>query len=462
MYSTITSLLVGILLFNSSVFGQNWVELGTGSSALNPNGDIYVMCFDRHNNIYAAGEFWSTTDTSQMVVKWDGTSWSQLGTTGIWGGLPNQIQAICCDTSGNIYIGGEYWDRGGNTYVAKWDGITWSEVRGVSSVLHGGVLSLSCDRHGNLYAAGVFRNAGGYCYVAKWDGSSWSEVGAGIGALNANGVINAIFIDTADNIYAAGTFTDDLADTSGNLIVEKWNGVSWTKLGSSGVAPLNHEGQIFSITGDLQGNVYASGYFTNSSGYDYVAKWDGTAWSELGTGGGALNANSSIFSLCFDTSKNLHAAGNFTNASGHTYVAKWDGTGWTELGSGSYALNADNSIFSICADLAGNIYAGGGFLDTSGHSYVAKYNNPALTGIVPLHRSIEISVFPNPTGNELNVTGLIASAKYRVSNALGATVSLGALENGSNTIFLGGIAAGVYILEVNDGGQHNIFRVVKE
>ena len=72
-----------------------------------------------------------------------------------------------------------------------------------------------------------------------------------------------------------GFFTDG----DGNWYVAKWNGSAWSELGGTNSSPFNFV--IFSITTDVNGNVYAAGG-TNSNNYFYVAKWNGTGWSELG------------------------------------------------------------------------------------------------------------------------------------------------------------------------------------
>lgn len=93
-------------------------------------------------------------------------------------------------------------------------------------------------------------------------------------------------------------------------------------------------------------------------------------WSELGVG----YFNGSINSLCMDNQGNLYAAGGFTNSSGKFFVAKWDGAIWSEVGN----LNAEDVISSICVDNAGNIYAVG-FSDVNIDAYMAIWNGSTWT-----------------------------------------------------------------------------------
>src|SRR5207253_2791743 len=78
-------------------------------------------------------------------------------------------------------------------------------------------------------------------------------------------------------------------------------------------------------------NVYAGGDFTIAGGNpaNYVAKWDGSNWSPMGSG-----MNGYVWALAV-WGNDLYAAGSFTNAGGvpaHA-IAKWDGSNWSALPS---------------------------------------------------------------------------------------------------------------------------------
>ncbi|MEO8110586.1 MAG: T9SS type A sorting domain-containing protein [Ginsengibacter sp.] len=198
-------------------------------------------------------------------------------------------------------------------------------------------------------------------------GQNWNALNPPLNIFN--GTVFSTALDAQGNIYAAGDFTN----AGNNRFVAKWNGTAWAELGS-GSSPLNANNTILTLASDAAGHVYTAGGFVNSTGNTYVAMWNGTTWSELGSGATALNADGFIYSIITDKAGNLYAAGGFTNASGKNYVAKWNGTTWSELGNGANALNANDAIFAITADSAGNIYAGGYFTNSSGKEYVAKWN----------------------------------------------------------------------------------------
>ena len=103
--------------------------------------------------------------------------------------------------------------------------------------------------------------------------------------------------------------------------------------------------------------IYVAGCFTNFAGVaaaDYVAKWNGTAWSGLGASG-AINA---IVHDMVMYKNDLHIAGEFNDAGGDVtadMVAKWSGSAWVGLAV-SGGTNANFGVGSP-RDLAGDYAA---------------------------------------------------------------------------------------------------------
>jgi hypothetical protein len=88
---------------------------------------------------------------------------------------------------------------------------------------------------------------------------------------------------------------------------------------------------------DGTGNLVISGEFTVVSDViaNYVAKWNGSSWSALGSG-----MNGSVYALAVSGS-NVYAGGSFDMAGGvaATNIAKWNGGSWSALGSGIVAVH---------------------------------------------------------------------------------------------------------------------------
>ena len=103
--------------------------------------------------------------------------------------------------------------------------------------------------------------------------------------------------------------------------------------------------------------IYVAGCFTNFAGVaaaDYVAKWDGTAWSGLGASGDI----SAIVHDMVMYKGELHIVGEFNDAGGDVtadMIAKWSGSAWVGLPVAG-GVNANFGVGSP-RDLAGDYAA---------------------------------------------------------------------------------------------------------
>jgi hypothetical protein len=469
MKKSILNLFIIFLISNFSADAQTWSELG-GLNAFSPNSYILSICSDPSGNIYACGKF--TTGGSSIfgdnvVAKWNGSTWSRLL------GLPSPayemgvytgINCVCSDASGNIYAGGGFVNSSGNYYVAKWNGSNWSELGGLNSFTpNAGVFYLFCDQKtGFIYAGGYSTDGAdsktGGKYVAMYNGTSWSKLGGT--TLAANGATQTICSDKDGNIYVAGEFKN----ANGKCYVTKWNGTAWSELG--GLDGLKANNTIQSICSDPAGNIYAAGKFSNGAysfqGLQYVAKWNGTTWSEVG-GLNALSANYYINSICSDAKGNIYAGGDFF-WEGHGYVAKWDGTTWSETGGATGTLASNSTINTICTDKAGNIFAAGHFTNSSGLNYVAKYNS-GTTGINQITQGKSLNIFPNPTKGRFTITfpAFVNYGSVEIYTSSGKRIfNEPTYQESKKEINLNNIPQGIYMVRLYDGEKYVSQKIVMQ
>ena len=133
-------------------------------------------------------------------------------------------------------------------------------------------------------------------------------------------------------LMLAGVWMPGLA-SAGQVGKIEYGPPVWTNLGSG----MNSDVWCLAYDGT---NLYAGGTFTNAGevAANCVAKWNGFTWTNLGsgvTGTDTYTSASSVSDLVYDGT-NLYACGVFTNAGGvaANRVAKWNGNSWTNLGSG--------------------------------------------------------------------------------------------------------------------------------
>jgi hypothetical protein len=169
-----------------------------------------------------------------------------------------------------------------------------------------------------------------------------------------NGPVWALAVSGSD-VYAGGQFTS--AGGTAADRVAKWNGGSWSALGS-GVA---NPPYALAVSGS---SVYAGGRAGTSGDATWLAQWDGSNWSALGSG-----VDREIDALAMWRG-DLYAAGDFRNTGGNAarYIAKWNGGSWSALGSG---VNGSSSALALSGS---DLYVGGYFTTAGGRPtpYVAR------------------------------------------------------------------------------------------
>ncbi len=330
----------------------NWVSMRglPGASSV-----IEAVVADGGGNVYVGGSFSLIGVTpASRIAKWDGSSWSALGT-----GMNDTVLALAVSGT-DLYAGGVFTAAGGTEakYIAKWDGNAWSAL---GTGMSGTVLALAVSGT-DLYAGGGFYTAGDTeaNSIAKWDGNAWSALGSGI-----NGFVTSLAV-TGTDLYAGGEF-DAAGGTAANHIA-KWDGTTWSAMGSG------MDGQVEALAASGT-DVYAGGYFTTAGGTeaDYIAKWDGTTWSSLGSG-----MNGYVESLAV-SGPDLYAGGGFSDAGGTAayYVAKWNGTAWSALASG-----VDSNVRALAVS-GTDVFAGGAFTGAGLEqaNFIAKWDGSAWSAL---------------------------------------------------------------------------------
>jgi cysteine-rich repeat protein len=325
--------------------------------SLGPSEGLDAMAISGSGDLYVGGWFATAGGVSaNRIARWDGTSWSALGS-----GMDGGVRALAVSGSGDLYAGGDFTTAGGVSanHIARWDGTSWSAL---DSGMDGCVRALAVSGSGDLYAGGDFTTAGGVSanHIARWDGTSWSALDSGM-----DGCVYALAVSGSGDLYAGGDFTT-AGGVSANHIA-RWDGTSWSALGSG------MDGGVRALAVSGSGDLYAGGYFTTAGGVsaNNIARWDGTSWSALGSG--VSGSWHFVRALAVDESGDLYVGGDFATAGGVAVnnIASWDGTSWSALGSG-----LDGGAVALAVSGTGDLYAGGSFATAGGVSanYVARWD----------------------------------------------------------------------------------------
>jgi trimeric autotransporter adhesin len=382
--------------------------------------------------------------------------WDHLGDRGTPGSDSLNLVANALEvTPGALYVGGKFTDAGGipdADRIATWNGSNWNAVSSTAEQIDNGEVFAIAVVGGKVYAGGVFTNAGtsGADNLAVWDGTSWEpfcivpgetignvralqvvgptlyvggdfQDGAGIPAADyllecdlASGAPKATTVDPAHpfsgpvkaltatsdgRLYAGGRF-GNLENIPAADNVAYRDGSGWHAMGSGGGGPGCGGCALDAYVRGLAANgtdVYVGTEGSNVNGIaqaDHVAKWDGSAWSAMGsnTGGGDgwFPAGTNIYDLA-SVGSHVFATGAFVNANGDgraDNIAVFEGTTWQPVGSNGAGNGPWSGEGSALAIVDRELYAAGNFTSAGGDTQAQSIASFSLTQII---------AYPTPT-----------------------------------------------------------------
>lgn len=315
--------------------GTAWNSLGAGI-----DGPVYALA-SVGGMLYAGGN---------AVSRWDGSAWTTLGGPD---DFPSSVSAIASDGV-RVYAGTV------NHGLRVWNGSAWSSMAITSSEGNPAVQAL-CWSGGALYAGGSFTHAGGVPAknIARWNGSAWSSVGGANDTVRAITAWNGRIIATGrfsriggadvigiasypgtgttwsrlgggishDSSCLLGRATDLLV--GGNGGVERWNGATWSALGTPETAPSGTRSNVAGLA-EAGGALFASEAFAQQAHPGVVRRWDGSAWNRITPSG---FCDGSISGVAIDGTT-LLVEGRFTRigaAAGQAAAAWNPASGWSGL-----------------------------------------------------------------------------------------------------------------------------------
>ena len=386
--------------------GTSWESLGVGNN-IGIDNVVNSVTVSGSGQVYAGGYIAQAGGLAvNNVAQWSGGAWRTLGTALNENGLDSYVSALAVASNGDLYVCGNFSTAGGVAArsVAKWNGTSWSNLGSTFGPYNfRDVLALAVANNGDVYAGGYFTQIGGVYAnnLAKWNGTSWSALGAGISS-----TIRALAVTPNGDVYVGGVFSATTDGTPANNVA-KWNGTAWSGLGAGAANGVNNG--VAALVATSNGDLYVSGGFTQAGSIaaNYVAKWNGTAWSSLGTGA-ANGTNSGISKLAVASNGDLYVGGNFTQAGGTAvrYLARWNGTAWNAVGP---AFTLSGTITALAVASNGDVYVGG-YIQVTGlaASYIAVWNGTAWNALGSGLNDAVYCLAVGPTG-KLNVGGEFAT-----------------------------------------------------
>lgn len=393
-----------------------------------PNGDIVVG-----GSLGIAGDV-----AVGAVARWSRSTqtWSPLGSgvSGNGGG----VVALALLPDGDIIVGGNFTTAGGQpaSNIARWSPATqtWSALgSGVNNI----VRSLTVLPSGDVIAGGQFFMAGGIQAnkIARWNvgTQTWSALGSGIAETPGGTSVRSLLALPNGDVIAGGVM-----GTAGGvpvINVARWNGSAWSAMGT-GLSGGNFGGAVTGLATLSNGDIVASGDFTmaGATQVGYIARWDSATGEWMPMDGGLNNRAYGVARLA---SGDVIAGGSFTSAGGVAVnrIARWDTTngGWSPVGTGM-----PSRVFAVAVGADGTVFAGGEFVtaggapaagiaqwtDADGWAALNSGTSAAITSLLALPGGDAVAA-----GGFLSIAGVPAGYIARRDGITGGWTALGSGMN---------------------------------
>lgn len=186
-----------------------------------------------------------------------------------------------------------------------------------------------------------------------------------------DGAIKAVARAANGDLVAAGTF-----ETAGSVLahnVARWNGTAWSALGSG------MDADVREIMARPNGDLIFVGGFATAGGQSVggLAIWNGSSWQAFGGG-----TDGQVYAIIEAANGDLIISGYFNTVGGQaaTNVARWNGSSWSAVGLGVGVNGLDGPVSSLVEFPNGDVLAGGSFFMPNGQAAtLARWNGAVWT-----------------------------------------------------------------------------------
>lgn len=413
-----------ILLFTFAIsssilsLAQSFSLLKPDPSSTSFNGNTITDVLIDNNKVvcYTRGD-------SSLVI-YDGTNWTYKGHTALgFSGYKGASKELA------IAPNGDYW-LAYFTGLDIFDGTSLTNMTVTNSELQNDFFTdLAIDNNGRTFIG--YGNGFG---ISMIENGNWTHKGDFTGNLTPfNSVFTASFIEVNKQ-------TNDTWILSGDNYYKLNNNSLTTYTGTSTNIPNSSASDVSGMAITDDGKVWFSlRSNSNDPTEGGILSFDGTNWVHFNT------SNSSI------PSNNITAISSYQNKVifNHSLVSGisvFDGTNWT-LYDGTNGSNfpvGSNYVIHDMKTLNNRVYM-------ASNSGLFVFEIDGTVGIESSFKNDNVSIYPNPTNEELIVDSKIENLTIEVKNALGETINISPLL--SNRLDVSSLTNGIYFISFFENNE---------
>lgn len=439
---------------NNAPSDYTWQHVGPAQFA--PCYGSPCLEFSPSGQPYVAFESGSTNQA--VVMKFDGSAWVNVGAPNFTPDAADGLSLAFDPLSGEPYVAFTDWASTGlRTSVMKFDGTSWSFVGSEFFSAAGQTESQSLAFSPADNKPYIAFQDGGWGYntrVMRYDGTEWVNVGAPGFSQNGAG-LSCLAFSPADSLPYVSFSPNDSSNVP-KATVMKFNGTEWVYVGNPcfsafksqlvqmAFSPANHQPYVSFTDSTLPGKVT-------------VMTFDGTNWEVVGNPGFSVGvAGPASIAIGPDGTPYVSFMDYslFQTAS----VMKFDGTSWVYVGNPGISQETVYTT-SLAISQSGQPFVAYNvnFSKISVLNYdsvLTGFHNPSASGFL---------IYPNPARDKITVElpGDVTSGELSVINPDGHIVLNCRLFNPKINIDISNLMRGIYILKITTRAHVSIEKLIK-
>ncbi len=450
--SSFVLLFCASLAISNTSMAQTMSDVGSPGFSSGACGNI-SLDINASNTPYVA--FTDSANAGKLtVMKYNGSAWTVVGSAGVSSGVAI-TPAIAIDKSnGTPYVVFSDATLYNNLTVMKYNGSAWVTVGTAGFTPNeGDNPSIIIDHSGTPYIAFTDWNATTPLAgtVMKFNGTAWAYVGLeGFTPGQANDCI--IKTDASGTPYML--FGDDNA--SQKLSMMKYNGSSWSYVGNAGFSTSVAFEPSMTLTSG--GNIYVgfSDWSMSPSQKATVMKYNGSTWSILGSAGFSTGT---VFtpSIAVNAGGTPYIAYRDVALSNKAVLMTYNGSAWQEIGgTGGFSTGASDFI-SMALDGLGNPYVA--FADGTLGNKTTVMRDALVSGVNAVQGNKQrLSAYPNPNTGSFTVE-YSGNGTCVVSNLLGQVIRRVEFNGNNSRINVEHLNTGIYFISIN-GNPSTVQKII--
>lgn len=458
------------------------------------------ITLDNQGNVYVTGDFTGTVDfdpdsgvfnltstsgSDIFVVKLDSNGGFVWAKGVVEGAFSKNVYGIDIDLSGNIYIGGIFYQTAdfnpsanvfnitsngsADCFVQKLDSngdFKWAKSFGGTG--YDFLQSLVVDNNNNVLSTGAFKdtvdfdpstgvvnhisNGGNDIFLQKLDSNGdlvWAKTTGGSGS----DVGTTLTIGGVSNIYLGGKFSDTVDFDFGSAVINKTSNGSadyfiqkldvncnliWVKcIGGVGNDEVN------SLVCDFDENIYVLGSFNDT--VDFDPSMSDTVITTNGLNDVSIQKIDSIGNLWW-----VKTYGGVGYDNGRSVVIDQNGS--------AYLTGTFPDTISLDAPIS-PIYSNGG-----NDGFMIKLSPVQLTSVSEKEWLSDLNLYPNPTNGQFNIDlgTVFKQSNIQIIDISGRIVYQEVIKNKKLVNLNLDAPQGIYFVRINAGENQSTIKLIKQ